>query len=103
LLGGRTFSNLNVDFHVIATDVRTGKPVVFSKATHPDMPIALAVRFSLSVPILFSLKKHGEHLIVDGSILSEDALLRNWPRDTAMAVLPAKLRRSGVFNAVADG
>lgn len=92
LLAGRTFSDLEVDFHVVATDVRTGKAVVFSRATHPDTPIALAVRFSMSVPILFSFKEYGEHLLVDGSILSEDALQRNWAGDTPVVVF--KLRSS---------
>lgn len=90
LLAGRTFSDLDVDFYVVATDVRTGKPVIFSRATHPDTPIALAVRFSISVPILFSFKEYGEHLLVDGSILSEDALQRNWAGDTPVVVF--KLR-----------
>lgn len=86
LLGGRTFADLDTDFHVVATDVRTGRAVVFSRATHPDTPIALAVRFSMSVPILFSFKEYGEHLLVDGSILSEDALQRNWAGDTPVVV-----------------
>jgi len=90
LLAGRTFSDLDVDFYVVATDVRTGKPVIFSRATHPDTPIALAVRFSMSVPILFSFKEYGEHLLVDGSILSEDALQRNWAGDVPVVVF--KLR-----------
>lgn len=90
LLAGRTFSSLDVDFHIVATDVRTGKPVIFSRATHPDMSIALAVRFSMSVPILFSFKEFGEYLLVDGSILSEDALQRNWAGDTPVVVF--KLR-----------
>lgn len=90
LLSGRTFSDLEVDFHVVATDVRTGKPVIFSRATHPDTPIALAVRFSMSVPILFSFKEYREHLLVDGSILSEDALQRSWAGDTPVVIF--KLR-----------
>lgn len=90
LLGGRTFSDLAVDFHVVATDVRTGKPVIFSRATHPDTSVALAVRSSMSVPILFSFKEYGEHLLVDGSILSEDALQRNWAGETPVVVF--KLR-----------
>ena len=90
LLAGRTFSDLDVDFQVVATDVRTGKPVIFSRATHPDTPVALAVRFSMSVPILFSFKEYGEYLLVDGSILAEEALQRNWAGDTPVVVF--KLR-----------
>ena len=90
LLDGRRFHELDTDFHVVATDVRTGKPVIFSRATDPDMPVALAVRFSMSVPILFSFKEYGEYLLVDGSILSEEALQRNWAGETPVVVF--KLR-----------
>jgi NTE family protein len=90
LLDRRTFADLESDFHVVATDVRSGKPVIFSRSTHPDTPVALAVRFSMSVPILFSFKEYGEHLLVDGSILSEDALQREWSGETPVVVF--KLR-----------
>src|SRR6056297_2230845 len=42
LLEGTRFRDLATDFHVVATDVRTGRPVIFSRASHPDMPVALA-------------------------------------------------------------
>jgi NTE family protein len=90
LLDRRTFADLERDFHVVATDVRSGKPVIFSRDTHPDTPVALAVRFSMSVPILFSFKEYGDHLLVDGSILSEDALQREWSGETPVVVF--KLR-----------
>jgi NTE family protein len=45
------------------------------------MKVSLPVRFSMSIPLVFSFKSFGKHLMVDGSILSEDTLHRNWPRD----------------------
>lgn len=93
LLQGMTFAELDFDYHVVATDVRSGLPVVFSRDTHPETRIAQAVRFSMSVPILLSFKEYGEHLMVDGSILSEEALQRDWAGDgTPVAVF--KLRSS---------
>lgn len=93
LLQGMTFAELDFDFYVVATDVRSGLPVVFSRHTHPDTLVSLAVRFSMSVPILLSFKEYGEHLMVDGSILSEEALQRDWAGDgTPVAVF--KLRSS---------
>lgn len=93
LLEGRCFGDLELDFHVVATDVRSGEPVIFNRDSHPQMPVALAVRFSMSVPILFSFKEYGEHLMVDGSILSEDSLQRNWSGDGTPVVV-FKLRSS---------
>ncbi len=87
LVGGKTFAELELDYHVVATDVRTGQPVVFSRHSHPTTRVSQAVRFSMSVPILFSFKEYGEHLLVDGSILSEEALQRNWSGDGTPVVV----------------
>tara|TARA_R110001583_G_scaffold188249_1_gene350277 strand:+ start:158 stop:1042 length:885 start_codon:yes stop_codon:yes gene_type:complete len=77
-LNGVTFKQLAYHFHVVATDVRTGQPVIFDKTRTPDLKVSAAVRFSMSIPILFSFKPFKEHLLVDGSILSEEALQRDW-------------------------
>lgn len=78
LLGGVTFEQLSIPFNVVATDVRTGQPVIFNKETTPDLAVAKAVRYSMSIPLLFSFSEYRSHLLVDGSILSEDALQRDW-------------------------
>jgi len=80
-LQGKTFSQLDKQLHVVATDVRSGKPVIFNSKNTPDMKVSKAVRFSMSIPLVFSFKPFGNHLMVDGSILSEDALHRNWAND----------------------
>jgi NTE family protein len=93
-LEGRCFSQLERHLHVVATDVRTGKPVVFSSATTPEMPVSLAVRYSMSVPLLFSFKNHGDMVMADGSILSEESLRRDWSGNGTPVVV-FKLRGSG--------
>jgi NTE family protein len=80
-LQGKTFSQLNKQLHVVATDVKSGRPVIFNQENTPDMKVSKAVRFSMSIPLVFSFKPFGKHLMVDGSILSEDALHRNWAND----------------------
>ena len=80
-LQGKTFSQMEMELHVVATDVRSGKPVIFNKENTPNMRVSKAVRFSMSIPLVFSFKPFGKHLMVDGSILSEDALHRNWAKD----------------------
>jgi len=80
-LKGKTFSQLEKKLHIVATDVRSGKAVIFNQENTPDMKVSAAVRFSMSIPLVFSFKPFGKHLMVDGSILSEDALHRNWAKD----------------------
>ena len=77
-LSGKTFADLDKDLHIVATDVANGKPVIFNRAKTPQMKVSKAVRFSMSIPLVFSFKSFGKHIMVDGSILSEDALHRDW-------------------------
>lgn len=77
-LGGVTFSQLPKNLNIVATDVNGGGPVVFNKMTSPDLRVSAAVRYSMSIPLLFSFKRYKHHLLVDGAILSEDALFQDW-------------------------
>jgi NTE family protein len=80
-LKGKTFKELTINLHIVATDVKTGRPVIFNAERTPGMKISKAIRFSMSIPLVFSFKPFGKHLMVDGSILSEDALHRDWAND----------------------
>lgn len=77
-LENATFAELDRDLHIVATDVKTGSPVIFDKINTPDFCVATAVRFSMGIPLLFAFKEYKDHLMTDGSILSEDALRRDW-------------------------
>ncbi len=80
-LQGKTFIEMDKSLHVVATDVKSGKPVIFNSENTPTMKVSKAVRFSMSIPLVFSFKSFGKHLMVDGSILSEDALHRDWAKN----------------------
>lgn len=80
-LQSKTFLDMDKNLHVVATDVKSGKPVIFNKDNTPTMKVSRAVRYSMSIPLVFSFKSFGKHLMVDGSILSEDALHRDWAND----------------------
>ncbi|HNQ04532.1 MAG TPA: patatin-like phospholipase family protein [Thiobacillaceae bacterium] len=80
-LQGRRFRDLDVDLHVVATDVRAGKPVIFDRSTSPDLEVAQAVMYSISIPLVFPFHHHGDYILVDGSILAEDSLFRDWAGD----------------------
>jgi NTE family protein len=77
-LNGITFKELPKNLNIVATDINGGGPVVFNKATAPDLKVSEAVRYSMSIPLLFSFKRYKHHLLVDGAILSEDALFQGW-------------------------
>lgn len=81
LLEGRRFRDLPKPLAVVATDVHTSQPVVFDRRTTPDERVARAVRCSMGIPLLFAFQPYRDHLLVDGSILSEDALQRDWSGD----------------------
>jgi NTE family protein len=81
ILEGKTFSQLDKNLHIVATDLKTGAPVIFDKENTPNVKVSLAIRFSMSIPLVFSFKSFGKHLMADGSILSEDALHRDWAKD----------------------
>ena len=91
ILEGKTFRDLAMDLHVIATDVRRSQPVIFDLERTPDLKVSTAVRYSMSIPFIFSFKRYGNNLMVDGSILSEEALHRDWRGDNT-PVLCFRLR-----------
>lgn len=82
---GATFRDVPGELHIVATDVRSQSPVVFDREHTPDLKIARAVRFSMGIPLLFTFKPYAEKLLVDGSILAEDALRRDWAQDGSPA------------------
>ncbi|KXI28522.1 patatin-like phospholipase family protein [Paraglaciecola hydrolytica] len=81
LLNGATFDDIEKDLHILATDVNGGGPVIFNKTTSPKLKVSKAVRFSMSIPLFFSFQSYGSHILVDGAILSEDALYNDWAGD----------------------
>jgi NTE family protein len=75
---GRTFADLKRDLHVLATDIKGGGPVVFNRRLTPELKASQAIRFSMSIPLLFSFKSFKHYVMTDGVILSEDALHHDW-------------------------
>jgi len=85
-LRGICFKDLDMNLYIVASDVATGEPVVFSKENSPELKVSKAVRFSMSIPIIFTFNEYKDQILVDGSILSEDALLRDWAGDGTPAI-----------------
>ncbi|MDP2560936.1 patatin-like phospholipase family protein [Psychrobium sp. 1_MG-2023] len=102
MLDHKTFADLEKDLHIVATDVRRSKPVIFDRERTPDFKISKAVRYSMSIPLLFSFKPYGNRLMADGSILSEDALHRDWAGD-GTPVLCFRLRGEHEYEDIRPG
>ncbi|HLP87534.1 MAG TPA: patatin-like phospholipase family protein [Nostocaceae cyanobacterium] len=65
-----TFQDLPIPLTVIAADISRSKMIVFNQDKYPDMPVADAVRMSMSIPGFFCPVQFGQSLIVDGGIVS---------------------------------
>lgn len=62
-LHGYNFADLKIPLKIVATDLTTARPYVFSKGS-----IATAVRASISVPVLFKPLEYNNCLLVDGAM-----------------------------------
>jgi len=68
--GSPTFKDLPIPLNVIATDLYNKKEMVFNKNNFSDLPVADAVRMSMSIPYFFRPVKFGSSLVVDGGLAS---------------------------------
>lgn len=63
LLDGANFSNTQIPFRAIATNLLTGKPQVFSSG-----PLVDAVQASMSIPGMFKPVEYKDKVLVDGGV-----------------------------------
>lgn len=64
----KKFKDARFDLRITASDYERGMPRVFSKATDPEMPIALAMRITSAFPLGFSAAKYDGRWYKDGGI-----------------------------------
>ncbi|MFU8855568.1 MAG: patatin-like phospholipase family protein [Deferrisomatales bacterium] len=59
------------DLYVVGTNLSTGWAEVFSAERHGDMPLARALRISMSIPLFFAAVRHGARgdVYVDGGVV----------------------------------
>ena len=68
----KNFSDLNIPFSCVATDIRTGERVVFREG-----PVAVAARASATFPAVFKPVEYRQRSLVDGGLVD------NLPTDVA--------------------
>lgn len=59
------------DLYMVGTNLSTGYSEVFSVERQPNMPLAEAVRISMSIPLFFAAKRYGsrDDVYVDGGVM----------------------------------
>lgn len=67
---GKTFADLDVELTVVASDVSTEKPFIFSKENTPATKVALAARASASIPFVYSAVNFQNALLMDGGCVN---------------------------------
>lgn len=82
-----TFADLKApqykQLYVVGTDLTTQLSVVFSADQSADMPVADAVRISMSIPLFFAARKLNDNIYCDGGVLNNYPLtLFDVPDDT---------------------
>ena len=85
-IGDKYFSDLNIPFSCVATDIRTGERVVFREG-----PVALATRASATIPAIFKPVEYRHRLLVDGGLtdnLPTDIANQPGDDDIIIGVLP---------------
>jgi NTE family protein len=100
-LGGKRFGDsFHLDHYVVATDLLRGKPMVFSKATFPELKVSRAVRFSIGIPLFYAYQKFhispGDFgIMVDGNLSS--FAMGNIFHDDAYSTLTLRIATSKTF------
>jgi len=72
---GKTFADLSIELTAVASNIANEGAFLFSRATTPDVPVALAVRSSTSIPLVF------EPVAVADALLSDGGMVNNIPVD----------------------
>lgn len=64
------FSELPTPLYIVATDLTSGQPKVWSNETTGEESVALAVRHSCTIPFFFQPAKAGSTIFLDGGAIS---------------------------------
>ena len=68
--GGKRFGDLSIDFAAVTSDLTNSARFTFSKANAADVPVALAVRASASIPFIYEPVRYNGMLLQDGGMVS---------------------------------
>ncbi len=67
------------ELYVVATNISTLSIEVFSAKTTPDIPVANAVRMSMSIPLFFEMQQYDGKQMGQGDYIVDGGVLLNYP------------------------
>jgi NTE family protein len=84
-IGNKLFSDLNIPFACVATDIGNGERVVFREG-----PVAIAARASATFPAVFHPVEYRHRMLVDGGVVDNlpTDIVERGPNDVIVAVTP---------------
>lgn len=69
----------HLDLSVVASNLNQKREEIFSFETTPNVPVANAVRMSISIPLYFSSLRHNENGFGDGDFYVDGGVFNNFP------------------------
>jgi NTE family protein len=78
--GGKTFAELPIGLTAVASNLANNRDFIWSAATTPDAPVALAIRASTSIPFVFEPVRYQDAILQDGGMIDNipvDKLVRD--------------------------
>lgn len=99
LTKGKTFRDLTMEYWAVATELMSGKELVFKEG-----PLAPAVRASISIPGVFHPVQYNDTLLVDGGVVAgvPVALAKEMRGDITVAVSVGFDHTQHVVNSIFD-
>jgi NTE family protein len=68
-----------LDLSVVASDLTTRDEKIFNRQNTPNIPVADAVRMSISIPLYFSALRHDGRRFGQGNLFVDGGLFNNYP------------------------
>jgi NTE family protein len=102
VLKGARFRDLEAPLSIVTTDIVTGEPFLFSNDATPDAFVSEAVRCSVGIPGLFTVKRLKDVVLVDGGLTPIDEA-QLFPAEANARTLTIRLVRDKVVKAMQVG
>jgi NTE family protein len=82
----KTFADLDIGLTIMASDITNERPFEFSKDTTPNVPIALAVRASASIPFVYAPVDFQGCKLMDGGLVNNIAVDKLSPKKKKLGI-----------------
>lgn len=93
--GNIRFNELKIPLHIVATNLSTGLPQVWSTETTPEESVSYAVRCSCSIPFFFQAISDKNSILVDGGVVSN---LPSFIFSKLLNDMPAYTKKPNIIN-----